>query len=138
MADKDTFAAAIAGAIKPLPTLPEGLNFGGIASMATTSGAGDKMEATLERIERNTKSAADSLSLRRQALGGGELAQLGVTPAELRGGRTNAGRGAQTRGNIGLDSSVTGLARSLDYITKRRVYETVNKPGGGGFRPRTG
>lgn len=42
-------------------------------------------ESILERIETNTREAADALNLRRQTLGGGQLAGLGVTAAELQG-----------------------------------------------------
>ncbi len=136
LADSGRYAAMINGSMQGLPGLPNNLNYGGFRDLGRDKESG--VEATLERIERNTKSAADSLSLRRQALGGGELAALGVTPAELRGGAGRGNGGASTRGNIGKDSSMTGIARSLEYYTKRKVYETVNRAGGGGFRPRTG
>jgi tape measure domain-containing protein len=65
--------------------LPTDLIFGGGAKGQDSQAEGaDPIERLLMAIEKNTKQAADGLSLRAQTLGGGQLAGLGVTPAELR------------------------------------------------------
>lgn len=84
-ADSDRFKKEIMGAIGPLGDIPSGLGFGGKKGAGSSSPEGaDPIERLLMAIEKNTKQAADTLSLRAQTLGGGELAGLGVTPAELR------------------------------------------------------
>lgn len=80
---RDANLASILGAIRPLG-LPEGLAFAGQGTApAVPSPMEERQNTLLANIERNTANAANELSLRRQALGGGPLAQLGITPAEL-------------------------------------------------------
>lgn len=73
----------------------------------------------LQRIESNTKKSADLLDLRRQTIGGGELASLGVTGAEL------AGMGMRTRSELTLQSPIrpdTNVIRGI----KDLVFGNMN------------
>lgn len=73
--------------MQAMPTLPDGLNYGNRPVQPTGPiGGGNKSLDTLKEIATNTGKTADRLALRTQTLGGGELAKLGVTPTELRGG----------------------------------------------------
>ena len=82
----DDFTKRINASLGPLADIPSDLIYGG--GKAGGSAGGDTGEDPIERlllaIEKNTRQSADSLSLRAQTLGGGELAGLGVTPQELR------------------------------------------------------
>lgn len=87
-----------------LPSVPGGLYGAGGGGGSTLSAMGSlvasavktasdlqqqKMEMQykwLLAIERNTAKSADALTMRRQSLGGADLAKLGVTAAELKGG----------------------------------------------------
>ena len=73
----------------------------------------------LQKIESNTKKSADLLDLRRQTIGGGELASLGVTGAEL------AGMGMRTRSELTLQSPIrpdTNVIRGI----KDLVFGNMN------------
>jgi tape measure domain-containing protein len=83
----DDIYGRIAKNMQAMPTLPDGLNYGNRPVQPTGAiGGGNKSLDTLKEIATNTGKTADRLSLRTQTLGGGELAKLGVTPTELRGG----------------------------------------------------
>jgi tape measure domain-containing protein len=84
-ADSERFKKMVMGSLGPMGGLPTDLIFGGGAKGQDSQAEGaDPIERLLMAIEKNTKQAADGLSLRAQTLGGGQLAGLGVTPAELR------------------------------------------------------
>ena len=83
----DDIYARIQNNMKAMPSLPDGLTYGNRPVQPTGPiGGGNKSLDTLKEIATNTGKTADRLSLRTQTLGGGELAKLGVTPTELRGG----------------------------------------------------
>jgi tape measure domain-containing protein len=82
----DEYRNAIISGIRPSPFLPEGLVFGGAPSGNPSSVPQDlenPLEGVLRDIERNTRSAAESLELRRQTIGGEEIGRLGITSVEL-------------------------------------------------------
>lgn len=80
--------AQIRGNMKPLSTIPEGLIFGGkgaadgLAQQASSS-VWAQWDKYLAGIERNTARTADAITSRRTS-GGGELARVGISGAELR------------------------------------------------------
>jgi hypothetical protein len=90
--------------------------FGGILPF----GAGDdkedkagKTKRTLEKIENNTRKSAELLDLRRQTIGGGEIAGLGVTGAEI------SGMGLKYRSEISLRSPIrpdTEIVRGIKNL----------------------
>jgi len=83
----DDIYSRIAKNMQAMPNLPDGLNYGNRPVQPTGAiGGGNKSLDTLKEIATNTGKTADRLSLRTQTLGGGELAKLGVTATELRGG----------------------------------------------------
>lgn len=77
----------IRGSIGPLPAIPEGVNYGGGGVQAQAQQASSTIWAQWDKylagIERNTARTADAITARRTS-GGGELAQMGVSGAELR------------------------------------------------------
>ena len=98
--------------------LPAGLNFGGIQTQGQTSS--NPVTGLLGRIADNTRSAAESLSLRRETLGGGQLGQIGVTGAELAGVGNGPFRFGDFfgGGNQGLIPAGTELERSVRRIMR--------------------
>lgn len=93
----DDIYARIQNNMKAMPALPDGLNYGNRPVQPTGPiGGGNKSLDTLKEIATNTGKTADRLSLRTQTLGGGELAKLGVTPTELRGGARVSSPGLRT------------------------------------------
>ena len=98
--------------------LPAGLNFGGIQTQGQTSN--NPVTGLLGRIADNTRSAAESLSLRRETLGGGQLGQIGVTGAELAGVGNGSFRFGDFfgGGNQGLIPAGTELERSVRRIMR--------------------
>lgn len=101
--DAPRFAAMIEKAWQALSD-PEGLNFK--TDMGVTAGGSPVMQA-LKAIERNTGKIANDLILRRQTVGGDELARAGVTPAELR------------------SSGVSGLAPSEWQYARRPAHSML-------------
>ena len=96
--------------------LPSGLNFGGIQSNA---GSTSPVTSLLGRIADNTRSAAESLSLRRETLGGGQLGQLGVTAAEMAGSTGPIRMGDfMGGGNRGLIPAGTELERAVRSVIR--------------------
>lgn len=96
--------------------LPSGLNFGGIQSNA---GSTSPVTSLLGRIADNTRSAAESLSLRRETLGGGQLGQLGVTAAEMAGSAGPIRMGDFFGGgNRGLIPAGTELERAVRSVIR--------------------
>ncbi len=83
-----------------VPSMPGGLLFGGNPSMIGGDGEGGP-KSDLKEIARNTRETADILSLRRQTLGGGDLAALGVTGAEIASQRRVNGERAMARYRAG-------------------------------------
>jgi hypothetical protein len=62
------------------PGLPEGIDYGGIPVMPEVQ---NEQLDELKEIKSNTSDMKDLLDLRRQTLGGGALAQIGVQGVEL-------------------------------------------------------
>ena len=92
--------------------------FGGISDKKADKDTKD-VKSHLQKIESNTKKSADLLDLRRQTIGGGELASLGVTGAEL------AGMGMRTRSELTLQSPIrpdTNVIRGI----KDLVFGNMN------------
>lgn len=125
----NSLAADILGAFSPMSAMPSGLLYGGNPGMVPGDAA-DK--DSLKKIERNTRDAADLLSLRQQTLGGGALAGLGVTAAEIASQR-GANMAARykpgfARNNVpgqGIDSEIARLImetlRTMGHTTMRRA-----------------
>ena len=107
----NAYTQAIQSNIRPLSEIPSGLTYGTAPKAAAAQA---KQEGLLERIARSNEKIADATSLRRQALGGGELGKLGVSASEL-------GPGAST-GRI-LEAAWNQKQRRLAAATN-------------GFRPR--
>ena len=90
--------------------------FGGILPFGDGgSDKGKKSSAknTLEKIEANTRKSAELLDLRRQTIGGGEIAGLGLTGAEI------AGMGLRSRSEITLRSPIrpdTEIVRGIKNL----------------------
>ncbi|MBK8246568.1 MAG: hypothetical protein IPK85_04090 [Gemmatimonadetes bacterium] len=89
-------------------------------------------DSPLSKIEQNTRETADALNLRQQTLGGGALAGLGVTAAEIASQR-GANMAARykpgfARNNVpgqGIDSEIARLImetlRTMGHTTMRRA-----------------
>ena len=82
-----------------------------------------KQLETLQKIERNTKSATDLLSLRAQATGPGAAGVISPTAAELQGGSPTARR-------IQLD--MTGPTNDLTRFVQSVVRQTLSQGVGSG------
>jgi hypothetical protein len=111
----------IAANIKP-QGLPEGLIFGGQKPGETPGNQPTPAETTLNRIERNTRETADELTKRQ--VGGGQIAQLGVTAAEMRASRgMMAGAGYQSSAVMGgsiIERQIRAL--TMDQIRRSGTY----------------
>lgn len=120
--DTDRFGRAIRDGYRPDSQIPEGLTYQQRVAQATKSGQDDARTAVedyLARIEKNTKSAADELSLRRQTLGGGEVARLGVTSTELR--RAGGTGLTPPDGDYGVRRENTELERSIRNLIRQEM-----------------
>lgn len=95
--------------------------FGGILPFGGGDDAGkkEKSKRTLEKIENNTRKSAELLDLRRQTIGGGEIASLGITGAEI------AGIGLKNRSEISLRSPIRPDTQVIRGI-KDLVYGNMN------------
>ncbi|CAB5218020.1 hypothetical protein UFOVP210_39, partial [uncultured Caudovirales phage] len=95
--------------------------FGGILPFKGDDSGSDKSKAkkTLEKIESNTRKSAELLDLRRQTIGGGEIASLGITGAEI------AGMGLKNRSEITLRSPIRPDTQVIRGI-KDLVYGNMN------------
>jgi len=96
--------------------------FGGIDPFKGGGGGDDdakKNKRNLEKIESNTKKSAELLDLRRQTIGGGEIASLGITGAEI------AGMGLKNRSEIALRSPIRPDTQVIRGI-KDLVYGNMN------------
>lgn len=104
--------------------LPDGLIYGG----AKTAEQAQKTQNLLKSIDGNTRSAAESLDLRRMTLGGGAMGQIGITAAELAGG-ADSGRirfgDFLGGGDQGLIPAGTELERAV-----RRMIRGENRKAG--------
>jgi len=98
---------------------------GNIADTAKTD-AGNTDDLLL-RIANNTKDSADALTLRKQTLGGGPIAQMGLTAAEVGA----AGRVVGTFGN-GLIPAGTDLERAV----RRTIRDEGRRNGVPGYMRR--
>ncbi|GEM_PF-7052003 len=97
----------------------------------------DATRDSLEKIERNTRDTADAITLRRQAMGGGEMGRLGVTPQEMFGGPAAGPPASLARRFAGTgDAFWRDLANAMQREVDRRVLATVNSGRGSGYRAR--
>jgi tape measure domain-containing protein len=128
MKDAGMYAATVQGAIKPLQTIPDNMNFGGDKSGLTgkAGGAGtlSSLDKWLSEIEKNTRQTASALDLRSQTTGGGDLAAIGVTPQELHG----LGGGT---GNVGPYSEPSHIASDLERAVYQLVQNALRQNGPG-------
>lgn len=117
----DDIYARIAQNMQAMPNLPPDLAYGGRPVQPTGPFGGNKSLDTLKEISDNTKKTADELKLRTQTLGGGELAKLGVTSTELKGGaRINS---------PGLRTAPTLIEQGLRaFINEQSRKGDVNNP----------
>lgn len=120
--------AAGAMALRP-HGLPSNLNYGNANKPAPPGGALPGSDGTtggkdslLHKIEKNTRKAADFLDLRSQSIGGGPLANLGLTGPEY------ASMGMRPRESIKLRSPIspsTQIIRGLqDLMYGNMVFQT--------------
>lgn len=93
--------------------------FGGQLPFKGEESDGSKNKKTLEKIENNTRKSAELLDLRRQTIGGGEIASLGITGAEI------AGMGLKNRSEISLRSPIRPDTQVIRGI-KDLVYGNMN------------
>jgi len=127
---RDERSRRIRDATRPLG-LPEGLTFGGQAQGGTSPAAqqqqrtADRNADLLAAIERNTAQAAEALSLRRQALGGGALARLGVTPAELAAATGGTGRAP---GESEYRAPISALEQNIRQIVRTQAAKSRFAP----------
>lgn len=90
-----------------------------------TAEESEKQTETLKSIERSSRESADALNLRRQTLGGGALAALGVTAAELQG---RASRNARRPGFANTNTPGRGVEAEI-----RRLIDQSNRTVGPSF-----
>lgn len=83
----------------------------------------EKVEKSLERIQNNTRKSADLLDLRNQTIGGGRLAQLGVTGAELAGMGMRVNNDYNRPKPISADTMVT---RGIKQMISNNIGFAVN------------
>lgn len=108
----------IMSAYKPMPDLPNGLYFGGENDFVRSN---ISPQNDIKRIEYNTRKTAEALE--RRMLGGGVLAQLGVTGAEMRASNMMAGTGYSATGN-----AVTG-GNWMERHMRRMVMDEIRRTG---------
>lgn len=97
--------------------------FGGDGSEGKIKDMAEKNSANLQRIANNTKKSAELLDLRRQTIGGGPIASLGLTGHEL------AGMGLQMRSEITMKGPIrasTSLERGVRDIVRSEGYKGQN------------
>ena len=97
--------------------------FGGDGSEGKMKDQAAKNAANLQRIANNTKKSAELLDLRRQTIGGGPIASLGLTGHEL------AGMGLQMRSEITMKGPIrasTSLERGVRDIVRSEGYKGQN------------
>ncbi len=118
---RNEFLMRIMANIKP-QQLPAGLIFGGQQAGQQAGNQPTQAETTLDRIERNTRQTADELTKRQ--IGGGQIAQLGVTAAEMRASRgMMAGSGYQSSAVMGgsiIERQIRAL--TMDQIRRSGTY----------------
>jgi hypothetical protein len=103
------------------------LGTGPYGNIAETAKAENNTDDLLLRIANNTKDSADALTLRKQTLGGGPIAQMGLTAAEVGA----AGRVVGTFGN-GLIPAGTDLERAV----RRTIRDEGRRNGVPGYMRR--
>jgi tape measure domain-containing protein len=123
---------AIASVRRPVDIVPQGLNFGGTSggSIASQTPQSSRFLDLLNSIEKNTAKTAEAASLRAQATGGGPLARIGVSPAEL-----SAGGGFRNPAVFTRDSA-RPVSTALQGVVERMINDSLTKRLGSGFNPR--
>jgi hypothetical protein len=126
--DASRISAMIQQNIRPLSMIPEGPYGGGGILGNPASAAGGAVRSSIDdllsRIEQNTKQTADRVSLREQTTGGGDLAKLGVTPAEF------YSRGAGT-GYRPMYSDLSGMGSELERGITKLIIRFLQQQGAG-------
>lgn len=82
----------------------------------------NRTERTLAAIEKNTRDTSDILSLRKQGIGGGQLAQAGVTATELRGfGGRGYAPGREDYGTRPASTELESIYRRMSRQETQRI-----------------
>lgn len=95
---------------------------------------GNEPDKTQDKIEQNTRRTAESMSsfasdLKRYVVGGGPLAEIGVTPAEV--GAFQNGQGTAGGQTIQVDAGGRKLNEALSEMIEQGVFKILkSKPGG--------
>jgi hypothetical protein len=113
--------SAIDEAMKRKPFLPSG--GGELPEDSKTKKHKASVEHHLQRISNNTKKSADLLDLRNQTIGGGRLAALGITGAEL------ASSGMRVRTELNKARPVSGdsmVTRGIKQMIQNNMGFAVN------------
>lgn len=84
----------------------------------------DSSYSKLDQIEANTRSAADSLKLDRRLVGGGPIAQMGATAAEIRAANMSAGSG------YGVSSNSIAGGNYIERHIRRTIMDEIRRSGG--------
>lgn len=84
----------------------------------------DSSYSKLDQIEANTRSAADSLKLDRRIVGGGAIAQMGATAAEIRAANMSAGSG------YGVSSNSISGGNYIERHIRRTIMDEIRRSGG--------
>jgi hypothetical protein len=96
-----------------------------IDAIKTEQKAGmDSSYSKLDQIEANTRSAADSLKLDRRLVGGGPIAQMGATAAEIRAANMSAGSG------YGVSSNSISGGNYIERHIRRTIMDEIRRSGG--------
>lgn len=96
--------------------------------------AAEETKNLTREVVKNTSKTADALSLRRQSVGGGSLASIGATPAELAG---SGGGGSMRFGSGQSFDSVGGdIARIIEKAVDAKVRSVLARQSGSGAYPR--
>jgi len=114
--------SAVDEAMKRKPFLPKG-GGGELPEDSKTKKHKATVEHHLQRISNNTKKSADLLDLRNQTIGGGRLAALGITGAEL------ASSGMRVRTELNKARPVSGdsmVTRGIKQMIQNNMGFAVN------------
>lgn len=118
------FASRLQGALRPVESSVPDATGDFLSRQSPAVEALDKISQESAKTARNTGLMSDALSLRRQALGGGDLGQLGATPAELRGGG-GSGPVMTPYGMVNVQITDTSpLARALREMIRAEISIT--------------
>lgn len=118
------FASRLQGALRPVDNRVPDATGEFLSRQSPAVEALGKISQEASKTAKNTGLMSDALSLRRQALGGGDLGQFGATPAELRGGG-GSGPAMTPYGMVNVQISDTSpLARALREMIRAEISIT--------------